>query len=560
MDTKNVIAAITLSSAIIILWSLFMIPEQPQNNQQLSEKNKVEQNTDAPSLEQKEALITLSREDALNQSERIKFENNNIVGSISLKGASIDDLTFKNYKIELNNDERVTLLGPRNIDKGYLVESGFVTTDKNIDIPNSDTIWSSVGDNNLTDNNKIKLSWTNNQGITFEKEISLDDKYLFTIKQKVINGTSKKYDFYSYGQIIRNKIPEDMTDFYINHEGFVSSLDEELIEEDYDDIQEKKFSKIAQNGWLGIGDKYWITSLIPPRNKEFKTTFDYKNKFRANFIATEPLELKENSSIEEKLQIIVAAKRVDVIDGYAEKLNIDKFDLVIDWGFLYFITKPLFFGIDYFFKLLGNYGLAIIAITICIRLAFFPLANFSFRSMAKMKALQPEMVRLKELHKDDKMKLQQAMMALYKKEKVNPMSGCLPILVQIPVFFALYKVLFVTIEMRQMPFYGWIHDLSERDPTSLFNLFGLLPYDVPSFLVIGAWPVAMGVSMWVQQKLNPAPTDAMQAKIFAFFPLFLTVILAPFPSGLVIYWTVNNILTMAQQVFIMKRTTVKTAT
>ncbi len=560
MDTKNVIAAITLSSAIIILWSLFMIPEQPQNNQQLSEKNKVEQNTDAPSLEQKETLITLSREDALNQSERIKFENNNIVGSISLKGASIDDLTFKNYKIELNNDERVTLLGPRNIDKGYLVESGFVTTDKNIDIPNSDTIWSSVGDNNLTDNNKIKLSWTNNQGITFEKEISLDDKYLFTIKQKVINGTSKKYDFYSYGQIIRNKIPEDMTDFYINHEGFVSSLDEELIEEDYDDIQEKKFSKIAQNGWLGIGDKYWITSLIPPRNKEFKTTFDYKNKFRANFIATKPLELKENSSIEEKLQIIVAAKRVDVIDGYAEKLNIDKFDLVIDWGFLYFITKPLFFGIDYFFKLLGNYGLAIIAITICIRLAFFPLANFSFRSMAKMKALQPEMVRLKELHKDDKMKLQQAMMALYKKEKVNPMSGCLPILVQIPVFFALYKVLFVTIEMRQMPFYGWIHDLSERDPTSLFNLFGLLPYDVPSFLVIGAWPVAMGVSMWVQQKLNPAPTDAMQAKIFAFFPLFLTVILAPFPSGLVIYWTVNNILTMAQQVFIMKRTTVKTAT
>ena len=560
MDTKNVIAAITLSSAIIILWSLFMIPEQQKNNQQLSEKNKVEQNTDAPSLEQKETLITLSREDALNQSKRIKFENNNIVGSISLKGASIDDLTFKNYKIELNNDERVTLLGPRNIDKGYLVESGFVTTDKNIDIPNSDTIWSSVGDNNLTDKNKVKLSWTNNQGITFEKEISLDDKYLFTIKQRVINGTSKKYDFYSYGQIIRNKIPEDLTDFYINHEGFVSSLDEELIEEDYDDIQEKKFSKIAQNGWLGIGDKYWITSLIPPRNKEFKTTFDYKNKFRANFIATEPLELNENSSIEENLQIIVAAKRVDVIDGYAEKLNIDKFDLVIDWGFLYFITKPLFFGIDYFFKLLGNYGLAIVAITICIRLAFFPLANFSFRSMAKMKALQPEMVRLKELYKDDKMKLQQAMMALYKKEKVNPMSGCLPILVQIPVFFALYKVLFVTIEMRQMPFYGWIHDLSERDPTSLFNLFGLLPYDVPSFLVIGAWPVAMGVSMWVQQKLNPAPTDAMQAKIFAFFPLFLTVILAPFPSGLVIYWTVNNILTMAQQVFIMKRTTVKTAT
>jgi len=559
MDSKNVIAAIALSSAVIVLYSLFFIPEQNPKNQNLIEKNKIEQNTDTPSLEQKETLVTISREEALNQSERVKFENKNVVGSISLKGASIDDLTFKNYKVNLNEDKKVTLLGPRNIDEGYLVESGFVTTDKNIDIPDSETIWSIIGNNKLTDRNPIKLSWTNDQGITFEKEISLDDKYLFSVKQKVINKTNKKYDFYSYGQIIRNQIP-DITDFYILHEGLVATLDDELIEEDYDDIQEKKFTQIAQKGWLGIGDKYWITSLIPPKNKEFKTTFDYKNKFRANFISTDPLTLNENSFIEEELQIIIAAKRVDVIDGYAQSLNIDKFDLVIDWGFLYFITKPLFFGIDYFFKLLGNYGLAIIAITICIRLAFFPLANFSFRSMAKMKALTPEMTRLKELHKNDKMKLQQEMMALYKKEKVNPMSGCLPILVQIPVFFALYKVLFVTIEMRQMPFYGWIHDLSERDPTSLFNLFGLLPYDVPSFLVIGAWPVAMGVSMWIQQKLNPAPTDPMQAKIFAFFPLFLTVILAPFPSGLVIYWTVNNILTMAQQVFIMKRTTVKTVT
>ena len=560
METKNVIAAITLSSAIIILWSLFMIPEQPQKKDLIKkDKDKVEQNTDTPSLEQKETEIKISRKEALNQNERVKFENDNIIGSISLKGASIDDLTFKKYKVNLDSEERITLLGPRNIDQGYLIDSGFVTSDKNIDIPNSETIWSIVGNNKLTSNTPIKLAWTNEQGLKFEKEISLDDEYLFTIKQKVINKGENKYDFYSYGQIIRNEIPE-IIDFLILHEGLIATLDDELIEEDYDDIQDKKFTRIANKGWLGISDKYWITSLIPPKNIEFKTTFDYKNKFRANFISTVPLELNENSSIEEELQIIVAAKRVDIIDGYAEALNIEKFDLVIDWGFLYFITKPLFYGIDYFFKLLGNYGLAIIAITICIRLAFFPLANFSFRSMAKMKALQPEMVRLKELHKDDKMKLQQAMMALYKKEKVNPMSGCLPILVQIPVFFALYKVLFVTIEMRQMPFYGWIQDLSERDPTSIFNIFGLLPYDVPSFLVIGAWPVAMGLSMYVQQKLNPAPTDPMQAKIFMFFPLFLTVILAPFPSGLVIYWTVNNILTMAQQVFIMKRTTVKTVT
>ncbi len=559
MDSKNVIAAIALSSAVIVLYSLFFIPEQTSTNQNISEKKKIEQNSDTPTIDQKENLIQISRVDALKENKRIQFENDSIFGSISLKGASIDDLTFKNYNIDLESNKKVTLLGPRNIKEGYLIESGFVTSDKNIDIPSSETIWSISGNNRLTEQSPIKLSWSNNQGITFEKEISLDNKYLFTIKQRVINPTNKSYDFYSYGQIIRNEIP-DISNFYILHEGLIATLDGELIEEDYDDIQDKKFARTAQKGWLGIGDKYWITSLIPPRGKNFKTTFDYKKKFRANFITTEPLELKQNEKIEEELQIIIAAKRVDVIDGYAESLKIDKFDLVIDWGFLYFITKPLFFGIDYFFKLLGNYGLAIIAITICIRLAFFPLANFSFRSMAKMKALQPEMVRLKELHKNDKMKLQQEMMALYKKEKVNPMSGCLPILVQIPVFFALYKVLFVTIEMRQMPFYGWIQDLSERDPTSIFNLFGFLPYDVPSFLVIGAWPVAMGVSMWVQQKLNPAPTDAMQAKIFMFFPLFLTVILAPFPSGLVIYWTVNNILTMAQQVFIMKRTTVKTVT
>ena len=557
MDSKNVIAAIALSSAVIVLYSLFFIPEQNSINQDLVEKKKIEENSDAPSLDQKENTIKISRDEALNQNDRIKFENDNIIGSISLKGAAIDDLTFKNYKVNLNDEKRVTLLGPRNIDEGYLVESGFVTNDKNIDIPSSDSIWSVNGNNKLTNQNSVKLSWSNNQGIEFEKVISLDDKFLFTIKQRVINKTTKKYDFYSYGQIIRNSTP-DITNFYILHEGLIATLDDELIEEDYDDIQEKKFSKVAQKGWLGIGDKYWITSLIPPQNKEFKTTFDYKNKFRANFIATKPLELNENSSIEEELKIIVAAKRVEIIDGYAETLNIDKFDLVIDWGFLYFLTKPLWFVLDYFFKIFGNYGLAIIAVTFCIRLAVFPLANYSFRSMAKMKVLQPEMVRLKELHKDDKMKLQQEMMALYKKEKVNPMSGCLPIIPQIFIFFALYKVLFVTIEMRQMPFYGWIQDLSERDPTSLFNLFGLLPYDVPSFLVIGILPVAMGASMWLQQKLNPAPTDPMQAKIFAFFPLFLTVILAPFPSGLVLYWTVNNILTMAQQVVIMKRTTVKT--
>ena len=557
MDTKNVIAAISLSAAVIILYSLFFQPEPATIKQNLAEQNKIENNEDTPSLDKNENFSKLSRADALKENDRIQFENESVVGSISLKGAAIDDLTFKEYNIELNRNEKITLLSPRNVEDGYLIESGFVSTNKNIDIPDASTIWEVSGNKRLTNNNPVKLTWSNNQGITFEKHISLDDQFLFTVKEKIINSSDKSYNFYSYGQIIRNELPE-ISGFYILHEGFLSVLDDELIEEDYDDIQEKKFTQIAQEGFVAISDKFWVTSVIPPKGKEFKTTFDYKNKFRANYISTKGIEVKANSSIEEKIQIIVAAKRVNVIDGYAENLDINKFDLAIDWGFMYFITKPLFFVLDYFFKLLGNYGLAIIAVTICIRLAFFPLANFSFKSMGKMKLLAPEMARLKELHKDDKMKLQQAMMALYKKEKVNPMSGCLPILVQIPVFFSLYKVLFVTIEMRHMPFYGWIHDLSDRDPTSLFNVFGLLPWDPPSFLLIGAWQIIMGITMFIQQKLNPTPPDPIQAKIFMFFPVFLTVILAPFPAGLVIYWSFNNIFTMIQQYIVQRKMTIKT--
>ncbi|WP_415308525.1 membrane protein insertase YidC [Candidatus Pelagibacter sp. Uisw_099_02] len=557
MDTRNVIAAISLSAAVIILYSLFFQPDPATIKKNLAEQNKIENNEDTPTLDKNENFAKLSRTDALKENDRIQFENRSVVGSISLKGATIDDLTFKEYNIELNGSDKITLLNPRNVEDGYLIESGFVSTNKNIDIPDASTVWEVSGNKKLTNNSPVKLTWSNTQDITFEKHISLDDQFLFTVKEKIINRSDKSYNFYSYGQIIRNKLPE-ISGFYILHEGFLSVLDDQLIEEDYDDIQEKKFTQIAQEGFVAISDKFWVTSVVPPKGKEFKTTFDYKNKFRANYISTKGIEVKANTSIEEKIQIIVAAKRVNVIDGYAENLDINKFDLAIDWGFMYFITKPLFFVLDYFFKLLGNYGLAIIAVTICIRLAFFPLANFSFKSMGKMKLLAPEMARLKELHKDDKMKLQQSMMALYKKEKVNPMSGCLPILVQIPVFFALYKVLFVTIEMRHMPFYGWIHDLSDRDPTSLFNVFGLLPWDPPSFLLIGAWPIIMGITMFIQQKLNPTPPDPIQAKIFMFFPVFLTVILAPFPAGLVIYWSFNNIFTMIQQYIVQRKMTIKT--
>ena len=558
MDSKNVIAAISLSAAVIILYGLFFAPPPPNPDQINNEKNKIEQTgNEAPSLDQNVEISKISREEAIENEDRINFENSTVIGSISLVGASIDDLTFKKYTNTLNGDDNVVLLNPKKIENGYYVETGWATTNKDINVPNSKSVWKLEGNNKLSPNSPVKISWTNDQNIKFVKDISIDDQYLFKVKQTIINNSEKTYNFYPYGQIIRNIAP-DVTDFYILHEGLIGVFDDQLVEEDYDDIEEKKFSVNADKGWLGITDKYWITSLIPQENRKFRTDFDYKNKFRANFIETSATEVGANETKSNEIRIIIAAKEVDIIDGYAENLNISKYDLAIDWGWFYFIVKPLFFVIDYFFKLTGNFGIAIILITICIRIVFFPLANYSFRSMAKMKVLQPEMTRLKELHKEDKMKLQQEMMALYKKEKVNPVSGCLPIFIQIPFFFAIYKMLFVTIEMRHQPFFGWIKDLSEKDPTSIFNIFGLIPWDPPSFLIIGAWPVAMGITMWLQQKLNPTPPDPVQAKIFMFFPLFLTVILAPFPSGLVIYWTINNILTMAQQYVIMKRTTVKT--
>ena len=559
MDTKNVIAAISLSAAVIILYSLFFAPPVVDQKNISNDKNTSSQNSssDAPSLVQDEKIIKISRDEALEENERILFENDKIKGSISLLGSSIDDLTFKNYTNTLNGDDNVVLLNPKQSENGYYVETGWATTNKNIDLPNSKTLWKIEGNNKLTPNSSIKLSWKNNQNIKFIKEISIDNQYLFDIKQTIENNSDKTYNFYPYGQIIRNIAPE-VTNFYILHEGLIGVFDDQLVEEDYDDIEEKKYSINADTGWLGITDKYWIASLIPENGKSFRSDFDYKNKFRANFIETDATEIGANEIKTNSIRAIVAAKEVNVIDGYAETENISKFDLAIDWGWFYFIVKPLFFAIQYFFNLAGNFGIAIIMITACIRLVFFPLANYSFKSMAKMKVLQPEMTRLKELHKEDKMKLQQEMMALYKREKVNPISGCLPIFIQIPFFFAIYKVLFVTIEMRHQPFFGWIKDLSERDPTSIFNLFGLIPWDPPSFLLIGVWPCLMGVSMWMQQKLNPTPPDPVQAKIFMFFPLFLTVILAPFPAGLVIYWTINNILTMAQQYIIIKRTTVKT--
>ena len=558
MDTKNVLMAIVLSTLVLVFWATFFEPP-PVERQIVEDQIVKKEESSSPSIEKDKSSKKITRNEAIDYASRIKIENNNIKGSISLQGAIIDDIIFKNYNISLDSDEKVIFLNPKDTSKGYYIETGWASNSKEkLKLPLDNTIWKVKGNNLLTPNSPVVIEWDNNEGLIFTKKIELDDKFLFRITQSVKNTTDKSYEFFPYAQITRNYKP-DVIPIYILHEGFIGMFDEELKEEDYKDIEDEKITTNSSKGWLGITDKYWLTAIVPEKGKEFKSEFfTTDGKYKANFIIKRPEVLGSNTSITNEINAFVAAKEVAVIDNYAEKMGIEKFDLAIDWGWFYFITKPLFFVIEYFFKLTGNFGVAIIILTALVRLAFFPLANYSFRSMAKMKILQPEMVRLKELHKDDKVKLQQDMMALYKREKVNPVSGCLPVLIQIPFFFAVYKMLYVTIEMRQQPFFGWIQDLSVRDPTSIFNLFGLIPWDPPTFLMIGVWPILMGLTMYLQQKLNPTPPDPMQAKIFMFLPIFLTIILAPFPSGLVVYWTISNVLTIAQQWVIMRGTKVKT--
>jgi len=560
MDNKNVFVAIALSMSVLLFWGAFFEtpkkPIDPKNNQKVEQKS--EAGSIAPTINQPTIVKNISREDSIKKDKRIKIENNSIVGSINLKGAQIDDISFKNHKQKVEGDKNIIFLNPAETENGFYIETGWTSVGNKIKIPTKESVWSVKGNNILSENSPIVLQWNNGEGIVFEKKIELDNKYLFRITQQVRNNSNSSIDLYPYAQMTRNKIPDDIQNFYIQHEGFIGVFDDELKEDDYDDIKEKKIVRESNEGWLGITDKYWMTAFVPEKGKNFKSTFLYDNGYKANYIINEPTTINKSSTGINQLRLFVSAKEVETIDGYAADQNINKFDLVIDWGWFYFFTKPLFFVIDYLFKISGNFGYAIVLLTIAIRLIFYPLANFSFKSMAKMKAVQPEMMRLKELHKDDKVKLQQEMMALYRKEKINPASGCLPVLIQIPFFFAIYKMLFISLEMRHQPFFGWIKDLSAADPTTIFNLFGLIPWDPPSFMIIGIWPILMGASMWVQQKLNPAPADPIQAKIFAFFPLFLTIILASFPSGLVVYWTVNNILTIAQQYVIVKQTTVKT--
>ena len=563
MENRNVIIAVILSTAILIGWSMYFENPDEAQRKRLEIQGKTETQTniqkpETPQTTKANPTKAISRGEALKEGDRVSIENSNLAGSISLRGAIIDDIVLKNYRETLDkNSKPIVVLSPKKSDEGYFVESGWATTKSDIKVPDNNSIWQIRDGKKLTPTSPVTLEWNNREGIIFSKKIEVDNKYLFKITETIRNEKNKTVELFHYSQITKNTKPTT-ENFYILHEGLIGVVDKNLKEETYSTIEKEKKTYAGKSGWFGITDKYWMSAIIPESGKSFKGEYSFANSYKANFIISEPTIANPQKSTSATLKIFIGAKEVYPIDNYTEIEKIDRFDLSIDWGWFYFITKPLFFVIDYIFKIVGNFGLAIIILTLIVRILFFPLNNYSFKSMAKMKVLQPETLRIKELYKDDVKRTQQEMMALYKREKVNPLSGCLPILIQIPIFFAVYKMLFVTLEMRHAPFFGWIKDLSAADPTTIFNLFGLIPWNPPSFLMIGVWPILMGITMYFQMKLNPTPPDPIQAKIFAFFPLIMTVMLATFPSGLVVYWTVSNVLTMAQQYYIMKKTTVKT--
>ena len=572
MESRNLILAIILSVGVLFIWSFFFeAPEQEMLNGEIESGDVSEVNSnelDMEAIDEIERSLGITENDnigldeALNADKRVKIETDSIVGSINLKGLRIDDIVLKKYnETQEEFSEKIRVLQPIDTYDGYEVTFGWIKNqDANFETPNAESIWKVSNSNaTLTSNNEVEFEWSNTTGQTFITTIGLDEDYLFDITQEVKNNSNEEIIINNASKVTRKQAPS-LSGMFILHEGLLGVLQEKLELIDYDDLKddEETLNFESDNGWVGITDKYWLAALIPDQNKSFKAIYTYDNGYIAYYRSLNATKVAAGSDHIVESQIFIGAKEAKLIDRYQEDYGIYNFDLAIDWGWFYFLTKPLFNVIYFFSELSGNFGLAIIILTVITRIVFFPLANWSFISMAKMKMLQPEMTRIKELHKDDRAQQQQALMALYKKEKVNPISGCLPILIQIPFFFAIYKMLFVSIEMRHAPFYGWIQDLAAKDPTTIFNLFGLIPWDPPSFMIIGIWPVLMGLTMYIQQKLNPAPPDPIQARIFMFFPLFITILLAQFAAGLVIYWTTNNVLSIIQQWIINKRTTVKT--
>ena len=590
-DSKNTILAIALSALVLIAWQFFFAMPQEKARQeklqaeQLAQKQQMQtqvqpKQSGQPSTipaqpgqaqvpgqtAQAPAAVAPNRDAALAASPRVQIATDSLQGSIDLKGGRIDDLALIKFRETVDpKSPPIVLLSPSGSPDPFYAEFGWTNAaGANVKVPTSDTVWTQSGSGALSVSHPVTLTYDNGQGLEFRRTIAVDDNYLFTIKDEVVNKSDKAVSLFPFALISRHGTPKTLG-YYILHEGLIGKFgDESSKEVTYKTIEEKKINTFnATNAWLGITDKYWAAVLLP------KTDAHVIANFRADKLGTletyqtdyllDARNIAPGATGTADARLFAGAKEVRVVNDYEKKLDLNHFDLLIDWGWFYFITKPLFSLIDYIYHLVGNFGVAILIVTVLIKAAFFPLANKSYASMAKMKAVQPQMAALRARYPDDKAKQQQELMALYKKEKINPLAGCLPIAIQIPVFFSLYKVLFVTIEMRHAPFFGWIHDLSAPDPTNVFTLFGLIPFDptqvpvIGHFLHLGAWAIIMGITMWAQMKLNPAPPDPTQAMIFNWMPLIFTFMLATFPAGLVIYWAWNNSLSVVQQSIIMRK-------
>ncbi len=598
-NQKNTILAIALSALVLIVWQYFVGMPQMEKQRQIAQQQAEQQTKPAPgaavpaqqpqqqgSAPQAPAQSgaapgatapgaagpaqQLPRAAIVAATPRVLINTPTIQGSIALKGGRVDDLSLVKYRTAVDpKSPPIVLLSPSGSPEPFYAEFGWVAGGGTpVKLPGTDTEWRQEGSGALEVGRPVKLVYDNGEGLQFRRTIAVDDKYLFTITDEVANKGSAAVTLYPYALISRHGTPQTLG-YYILHEGLIGVMgDEGLQEITYSDVEKKKaISFNITNGWFGITDKYWAAALLPDPSAHLRARFSAGTLGNLKTYQTDylldPVTVAAGGTGSASARLFAGAKEVAVVDGYDKQLGLNRFELLIDWGWFYFLTKPVFWTLDWLYKLTGNFGVAILIITVLVKILFFPLANKSYASMAKMKAVQPQMLEIRERHPDDKMKQQQAMMELYKKEKINPVAGCLPILIQIPVFYALYKVLFVTIEMRHAPFFGWIKDLSAPDPTNLFNLFGLIPWDptiiplIGPFLHLGAWPLIMGVTMWFQMKLNPAPPDPTQKMIFDWMPLIFTFMLASFPAGLVIYWAWNNTLSVTQQAVIMRKHGVK---
>ncbi|MEH6952096.1 membrane protein insertase YidC [Nitrobacter sp. NHB1] len=584
-NNRNTIIAIVLSGLILIAWQYFYnIPQMEkdraaQQAQSQTAKSQTEPGPNSPKPDHPAAEAVVARAVAIAATPRVKIDTSRLSGSISLKGARIDDLSLTKYRETVDPaSPAIELFSPSGTAAPYYAEFGWVAaTGSTARVPDQNTVWQQEGSGALTQSTPVTLKYDNGEGLTFRRTIAVDDHYLFTIKDEVTNAGGAPVTLYPFALISRHGTPV-VSGYYLLHEGLIGYLgDQKLQEYTYKKIDEaKSVSFKVTNAWFGITDKYWASALLPDTSAQLQARFSSNEANSVKTYQTDYLEDAQTIPVggtgSVNARLFAGAKEASVVGlnfplvdlgGYNKQLHLNHFDLLIDWGWFYFITKPMFLALDFFFHVFGNFGIAILVVTVLVKLIFFPLANKAYASMAKMKAVQPQVAALKERFPDDKMKLQQEMMEIYKKEKINPISGCLPIVLQIPVFFSLYKVLFVTIEMRHAPFFAWIKDLSAPDPTHIFNLFGLLPYDpsavpfIGHYLAIGAWPIIMGITMWFQMKLNPTPPDPTQKIIFDWMPLIFTFMLAGFPAGLVIYWAWNNTLSVLQQSYIMRRNGVK---